>query len=757
MRTSLRICAVLLLLCCASVPCVQAVTNAARVFNVHKSVTDEFVGPFASWANLKRDYGAKGDGQADDTTALQKALDDLKLDNKPKVLYLPAGTYRITQGLQMISHYGVGVIGEDPDTTIIKWDGAPGGTMLLCNGVRYSRFGRIGWDGAGKASAAVAHQWDGHTPNANSHNEHADEVFKDVGYGIRAGLPHFMDAECAVLRCRFFRCSSAGVSIESFNALDWWIWNSLFEDCRVGVTNDPGAGHFHVYRSLFRRSTEADIKISNTSYFGIRDNTSIGSRAFFIAGWIGAAAQVTLLNNTIVDPTGPTVIQIGNVGPCLLLGNDIRGVKAKAKGEHIVYVNRAETTLAVDNHFDMADAIDVANPTPGKKVLEIGDRVTTAAYGHWGMDERLKAAESLWPGTPPNLHRKVFEIAPGADGAAIQAAINEASRLKQQRAIVHLPAGTFSTTQTLVIPSDSDVQLVGDGFATQLKWTGTGTGPVLLLKGPSQATMRDMEIVAGAASIGISVENCNQLNSSIFMEQGEVSGAKRVGLLADNLDRTDVSLHDFYHSGCGEVGVRVVGGNVSILGGASSSNALCYDITNNANLLVEDTWYEGAPPRFLNLTAANSGTLTINGATTATGRPGPNMAATDPNFAAIAVNGFHGNLSLLGVIIGTQMVISGTSKDANVLVVGHGTDDYFFNRSTGAHALLYGSTRYTAGGGGVPIPNQGKVDPPFIRQMLMPLLRPRPHFMMGSLPGTTDVRFYRVTVTGGETGIRLGR
>jgi hypothetical protein len=38
---------------------------------------EEFVGPLASWRDLKRDYGAVADGWADDTAALQTALDDL--------------------------------------------------------------------------------------------------------------------------------------------------------------------------------------------------------------------------------------------------------------------------------------------------------------------------------------------------------------------------------------------------------------------------------------------------------------------------------------------------------------------------------------------------------------------------------------------------------------------------------------------------------------------------------------------------------
>ncbi len=210
-------------------------TSSLAFAAVPSAGNDEFVGPFPSWANVKTDFGAVGDGKTDDTAALQKALDTFMA--KSPVLYLPAGTYRITKGLLMTSQMNVELIGEDPAKTIIKWDGGDDGIMMLCNGVRYSKIGRITWDGGGKPITAIWHRWDGHTPNAATGLEHADEVFKDVAFGLRAGMPHFMDAECAVVRCAFLRCSQAGLSIESFNALDWWIWYSRFEDCNVGATN----------------------------------------------------------------------------------------------------------------------------------------------------------------------------------------------------------------------------------------------------------------------------------------------------------------------------------------------------------------------------------------------------------------------------------------------------------------------------------------------------------------------------------------
>ena len=113
---------------------------------------------------------------------------------------------------------------------------------------------------------------------------YTDMVFKDVQFGIEAGERDGI-AECLVLRCKFIRCSKAGISIQNFNTLDWWVWYCEFEDCHIGVSSEynGGGGHFHVYESLFQSSTEADITMMHTSYFGIRHNTSVNSKAFFVA------------------------------------------------------------------------------------------------------------------------------------------------------------------------------------------------------------------------------------------------------------------------------------------------------------------------------------------------------------------------------------------------------------------------------------------------------------------------------------------
>src|SRR5262249_32156644 len=121
------------------------------------------------------------------------------------------------------------------------------------------------------------------------------------------------------------------------------------------------------------------------------------------------------------------------------------------------------------------------------------------------IDEKIVAATEVpLPAepaqTPARQKRKVFEVPTGATRSMIQDAINQAARIAGQRPVVHLPMGEYRLIAPLVIPVGCDVQLVGDGAgetATRLTWAGRGDGPVLLLQGPSRATLRDIFVNAG--------------------------------------------------------------------------------------------------------------------------------------------------------------------------------------------------------------------------------------------------------------------
>ncbi|MCC5829816.1 MAG: hypothetical protein JJU36_10260 [Phycisphaeraceae bacterium] len=80
--------------------------------------------------DVQRDFGARGDGIADDTEALQRAIEASRGRDHSRFIYLPEGTYRITRTLvfkppgdgQEGSMVGPWLFGQHRDRTIIRLD-----------------------------------------------------------------------------------------------------------------------------------------------------------------------------------------------------------------------------------------------------------------------------------------------------------------------------------------------------------------------------------------------------------------------------------------------------------------------------------------------------------------------------------------------------------------------------------------------------------------------------------------------------------
>jgi hypothetical protein len=563
------------------VGCEAAPGSAAAQSPVRRQQTrDEFVGPFPSWTNVKIAYGAVGNGQADDTSALQRALTELGTSGHSPVLFVPAGRYRITGTLTIAHQIWLSVIGEDPETTSIVWDGPPGGTMLLVNGLAYSRINRLTFDGRRTAAVAVEQSYDNRAPHFDTGNEYADDVFADVEFGIHGGFKGFGFAETSIVRARFLRNRTAGVALGNFNALDIWIWYSVFEDCSVGITNDPGAGNYHVYGSVFRGSSVADLSMQNTGVFSARGNYSTGSRAFFVSGpSINHPASIEIQGNTIIDPRDTTAIRLGNQGPGLLLDNAIRS-RPGAQAAVVWWKSAfgADVTT-VGNSFTVAKPFDVNG-----RHVSVDDRVV--------LRDEIEAAEPVLPATLENRHRDILEVPRGADAGTIQALVNAAVKNNGSRPIVHVPFGEYAIDRTIVVPP-SDVQIVGDGLLSILKWTGSDRGPVIAIDGPTQATVRDLRINGGKTADGILVSNVDQKNSRVYFQALQVNSASEVGLHVDHLSEAAVELVDMGHGYAPAVSVKVTGARATIFSGASAGSALNYDVSEGGDLMVSDMWYEG--------------------------------------------------------------------------------------------------------------------------------------------------------------------
>ena len=195
----------------------------------------------------------------DDTDAIQSALNLVGTITNgvlQPVVYLPSGTYLITEhnttgihsGLVLQDKFAVGIIGQDPATTTIKWGGATNSTdaMLWASGVTRSRFGRITWDGAGSTVTGWAHMQNTNYPGYDSTAIYrSDEVFQNMAVGIALGTEGtgygVGDGDNNIMRDHFYNCSQAGIRTGSQNAFQNYIWDSEFVNNGSGM-DDLGDG-----------------------------------------------------------------------------------------------------------------------------------------------------------------------------------------------------------------------------------------------------------------------------------------------------------------------------------------------------------------------------------------------------------------------------------------------------------------------------------------------------------------------------------
>jgi len=724
---------------------------------------EEFVGPFASWLDLRAEFGAKGDGIADDTAALQKALDGLQKHERSCVIYIPAGIYRITDTVKTVrkAHHdcmGVAIIGEDPATTGLRWDGPAGGMMLKYD-AWYSKISRLTLDGAGKAGAALAYG-----DAFSTYNETSDMVFQDAAIGMSMGTADNGQAENEVLRSTFRRCGR-GIQTNNFNSMDIWAWYCRFEDCEYGLYN--GAGNFHAYACFFLRSKKADIGSANLMVFSFIGNTSIHSASFLDFGgghtW-GSPTSIT--GNRIIEPTGEFAIRLGNGGPYLLADNTIRS-RADRPGP-AVWMTWGDQAL-IGNIYTVKEPVKEAG-----RFIRIAERIVDAK----GID----AAPPELPPAPPHRRRPIFEVAAGAGAAEIQRAIDEAARRGGEHPVVHLPKGTYRMERTIAVPASSPIQIIGDGgaeTATVLDWAGEGEGPILRLRGPSRATIRDLLLGAGRGR-GIIIEDADQPGGRIFADQLNVSGRSGQedgsGVIIDGVEESDVLLRCAQGGTFCDTWIRVIGGarrgsggargQVSVFCGATGTARAQYAVARGGELVVRSVYHEVSGESPQGILLDDAGSLTVD--TTRF------SYRTSPETPLVHVKGFRGAFALLsGMLlpVGTthppQIRIDGDGSAARVLCMGNmswapckdiAADSVWRDesnpRARAAMRLsnLNGGSESGLANGFGRLDDRGEAGDAFILEMLAPLRRARIWTPGASPPGVTDVRLHRVIGSAGKGG-----
>lgn len=655
---------------------------------------EEFNGPFRSWANAKTRFKATADGVKDDTKSLQMALDSLTTTErvlfntgakaKYLVIYLPAGTYKISQTLRLEGKIGVTFIGEDPAKTIIKWHGGDNDTMFFSNRSAYIKISRITWDANNKKNieALGLHWKDFSEPNfAPTTIEFSDMIFKgNPKYGISAGTyasegTGMMDAEVAIKRCKFYSCQAAGILIKGFNALDYWIWDSEFSNCNIGV--DCSHGNYHIYQSHFNNSLTSDISNQDVTYSSVRGCYSNNAKAFSVDAGAGCNAFKRIFQGNFIKGCKSVPIQYHHQGKISLLDNYfLNDDNVPFTVEYASWCKGNYDILSVDNSYVEANPHNLRKDFPNK-VHSIEDK------RHNSKKVQMPGVKPL-PPFVPYIKRRIFEVPVDANSATIQEIINTASALKGQRSTVHFPMGNFSVDKTLEIPAESDIQLIGDGILYASVFNKTGNSEKAFnyfkINGPSYVTIKDIQIGQYGASDRTNAflfTNVDQPASQVRIDQLYSKSANSVYI--DQLNYTYFEKNNSFFSN----GHTIIGGD-KVKVGAGTSRLYCFGgqsarvhLENNATMVAMDCWWEGAAKKdFLPLDLSGNGNLTVDGALYA-----PSDADSG---AVINVSNFKGNITLLNMYLAGSINVKPNSPGLKMMIwninIYHKKDPFLFLR-----------------------------------------------------------------------------
>jgi hypothetical protein len=733
------------------------------------SSAEDFNGPYAGWRDVKAEFGAVGDGTADDSGAIQKGLDALrKFDahGGAAVLYFPPGTYRITRTLTMRLNAGANLVGADPAVTIVAWDGPKGGTMLRTSGSFDTLFERITWDGRQRADIAIAQWWNFASDRGKYQGsiKHIDETFRDVGIGIfggRLGKDYGEgDSETLIRRVKFIRNTVAGVNLGSFNALNFWVWDSEFRDCARGVSNEfsfddkgpaAGAGNFSVYRSLFLRSTVADISIGNTQWFSFRDNVSIGSARFLSALQTGAnAATMLVQDNRVIDTTEPVSIRVGNEGPLLLIDNQFRslpgatGPVVQLYGTGIAADRGDRDVLSVGNRYTVANPVQIARS--GGRLLADGDSTVDP--------DAIDASPPVLPGIAQRRRNRIIEIKPGASTGEIQEAIDTAAAGGGADAVVHLAAGDYHVTRELRVPANANIEIAGDSELTTLWWSGTdASGTVFRLIGPSLATIRDVGIIGGHAT-AIAIAGADQVGGRISVDASYLASVRISGMHGTRVE---------FQANTSLAGLQVDDSRSVMSLGCGGLGPI--RISANSSVMVSESWYEG---KRADVFRGDSGEFTYLAGLVAPYVHGVE-AGLSPDEPAILLDGFKGDASVIGMgmalISGRNGIdVASLDESASALFLavgaaygGAGADRSFFRSgSTRGNTAMVLAKIYVPPAGARDIPDAGRNDLAFIARGLRQARSVQWEIADPvKAPGATHVQLFRVMAPDTAVGLKV--
>jgi hypothetical protein len=484
---------------------------------------------------------AKGDGQADDTAALQALLLFIQNHVSGQTIYFPPGTYKITSTLKVHDINGITLLGCGCKS-VLSYAGPKGGAMFLPSATHHMVYFGLTWEGNHLASAAYEHASQAtYETNIRHENESFHNFTAPANYSyldskgntvtspqpptaaILTGFPTTsgggLTGETMVYNCSFKNCTMGIVQAWHVgNNFMWHVDGCQFEDCDFGI-NFFDSGCNDVDSCHFERSKTCDVMGGHSMH--VRHCTSHGSGHFY-ASMASAPLSPDLLEDCWVDgwtdPTGAVHFDIP--GPNVIFDCHFSHPPRNAAPPINLkpLTNLPPQLMMSNNHLGAQTDAEIVNTIASNVIIippgKLGSVLQSASQTFLQATHPADSKHIIDVAQPP------YSLTTGAKDCApeLQAAI-DAARKANNGTIVHIPPGIWFLGATLKV-TGGNYTIEGAGFGTMLAWTGTtDDASVFVVEDPRKITIRQMRIaVPGGKNVASIRQTAKGPCSAIYDE-----------------------------------------------------------------------------------------------------------------------------------------------------------------------------------------------------------------------------------------------